>query len=85
MLFYMCVFPGVVKNSPTNAGFPGSSVSKESACNSGDLGSIPGSGRSPGEGNGYPFQYYCLKISMDRGAWWTTVHGGTKRQTELSN
>ena len=50
-------------------GFPGGSDSKESACNVGDLGSISESGRSPGEGNGYPLQYSCLENSMDRGAW----------------
>ena len=48
--------------------FPGGSDGKESACNAGDLGSIPGLGRSPGEGDGYPLQYSCLKNSMDRGA-----------------
>ena len=58
---------------------------KESACNAGDLGSIPGSGRSPGEGNGNPLQYSCLENSMDRGAQRTTVHGVTKSQTGLSN
>ena len=61
-------------------GFPGGSESKESACNAGDLGSMPGSGRSPGEGNGYPFQYSCLGNAMDRGAWKATVHGVTVRQ-----
>ena len=50
-------------------GFPYSSVSKESACSSGDPGSIPGLGRSPGEGNGDPLQYPCLENLMDRGAW----------------
>ena len=55
--------------------------SKESASNVGDLTSIPGSGRS-GEGNGYPLQYSCLENSMDRGAWWATVHGVTKSQTQ---
>ena len=50
-------------------GFPGGSEGKESACNAGGLGSIPRSGRSPGEGNGYPHQYSCLENSMDRGAW----------------
>ena len=55
-------------------GFPGSSDSKEPACNAGDLGSIPGSGRSPGEGNGKPLQYSYLKNSMDRGAWWAIAH-----------
>ena len=49
--------------------FPGGSNGKESTCNAGDLGSIPGLGRSPGEGNGYSFQYSCLENSMDRGAW----------------
>ena len=55
-------------------GFPHSSVGKESACNAGNLGSIPGSGRSPGEGNGYPLQYSCLENPIDRGAWETTLH-----------
>ena len=58
---------------------------KESACNSGDLGSIPGSGRSPGERHGNPLQYLCLENSMDRGAWQATVHGVAKIQTRLSN
>ena len=58
--------------------FPGSSVGKESACNAGDLGTIPGLARSPGEGNGKPLQYSCLGNPMDRGAWQTTVHGVTR-------
>ena len=58
--------------------FPGGSDGKESACNAGDLESIPGSGRCPGEGNGYPFLYSCLENSTDRGTWWATVHGVTK-------
>ena len=49
--------------------------------NAGDLGSIPGSGRSPGEGNGNPLQYSCLENPMDGGAWWATVHGVAKSQT----
>ena len=57
---------------------PGGSDSKESACNVGDLGSIPGLGRSPGEGNGNPLQYSCLENPVDRGAWWATVHKVTK-------
>ena len=65
--------------------FPHSSVGKESACNAGDLGSIPGLGRSPGEGNGNPLQYSSLENSMDRGAWWAIVHGVTKSRTQLSN
>ena len=56
-------------------GFPGGSDSKESTCNAGDLGSIPGSRRSAGEGNGNPLQYSCLGNPMDRGAWRATVHG----------
>ena len=59
-------------------GFPGGSDSKESACNAGDLGSIPGSGRSPGEENGNLLQYSCLGNPMDRGVWRATVHGVTK-------
>ena len=58
---------------------------QESACNAGDLGSIPGSGRSPGEGNGNPLQYSCLENPMDRGTWWATVHGVTKSWTQLSD
>ena len=59
-------------------GFPGGSDDKESVCNVGDLGSIPGSGRSPGEGNGNPLQYSSLENPMDRGAWRATVHGVTE-------
>ena len=66
-------------------GFPDSSVGKESVCNAGDSGLIPGSGRSPGEANGYPPQYSCLGNSMDRGACHATVYGVTKSQTQLSN
>ena len=66
-------------------GFPGGSDSKASARNVGDPGSIPGSVRSPGEGNGNPLQYSCLENSMDGGAWWATVHGVTKSQSQLSN
>ena len=54
-------------------GFPGDSDVKESACKAGDLGSIPGLGISPGEGNGYSLQYSFLENSMDRGTWWATV------------
>ena len=59
--------------------FPGGSDTEESACNAGDLGSIPGSG------SGNPLQYSCLKNSMNRGAWWATVHGVTKSHTQLSD
>ena len=58
-------------------GFPGGSHGEESTCNAGDLGSIRGSGRSPGEGNGYWLQYSCLGNPMDKGAQWATVHGVT--------
>ena len=71
--------------TPVFLGFPGGSDSKESTCNAGDLGSIPGLGRSPGEGNGYPLQYSCLEYPMDRGAWRATVHRVTKSQTRLSD
>ena len=62
-------------------GFTGGSESKESACNAGDLGSGPGLGRSPGEGDGHPLQYSCLENPMDRGVWQATVHGTAKIQT----
>ena len=61
------------------------SDSKESACNAGELGLIPGSGRSSGEGNGNPQQCSCLENPMDRGAWQATVHGVAKSLTQLSN
>ena len=64
---------------------PDGSDGKESVCNAGDLGLTPGSGRSPGEGKGYPLQDPCLENPMDRGAWWATVHGVTKCQTQLCN
>ena len=56
-------------------GFPGNSNGKQSACNVRDLGSRPGSGRSPAEGHGSPLQYSCLENPMDRGAWQATIHG----------
>ena len=62
----------VVENRPANAG------------DIRDVGSIPGLGRSPKEGNGNPLQYSCLENSMDRGAWWATAHGVTKSQARLS-
>ena len=64
---------------------PGGLDNKEPACNAGDLGSIPGLGRAPGEGNGNPLQYSCLENSMDGGAWQATVHGVAKSQTRLSD
>ena len=65
--------------------FPDGSDSKESACSAGDRGLIPGSGRSPGEGNGYPLQYSCLENSMDRGAWEPTILGFAKSRTQLDD
>ena len=59
-------------------GFPGGSDGKESPGNAGDMGSIPGLGKSPGEGNGNPLQYSCLENSMDKGAWQAIVRGVTK-------
>ena len=63
------------------SGFPCGSAGKESACKAGDLGSIPGSGRSPGEGHGNPLQYSCLENAMDRGAWRATVNGIAESDT----
>ena len=65
--------------------FPCSSLSKESACNAGDLGLIPGLGRFPKEGNSNQLQYLCLENLMDREAWWAAVHGVAKSQARLSN
>ena len=62
-------------------GFPSGSDGKESTYNAGDLSSIPGSGKSPGEGNDYPLQNFCLENSMDKGAWRATVHGVAKGRT----
>ena len=66
-------------------GFPGGSEVKASACNEGDLGSIPGLGRSPREGNGNPLQYSSLENPMDGEAWWATVRGVAKSRTRLSD
>ena len=63
----------MIKNMPANAG------------STRDAGSIPGSGRSPGEGNGNTLQHSCLENSIDRGAWWATIHRVAKSQTQLSN
>ena len=75
-------FPGT---PVPHKGFSDGSDGKESACNSGDPGLIPGLGRSPEEGNGYPLQYSCLENFIDKGAWWATVHRVAKSQTQLSN
>ena len=66
-------------------GFPGGSDGKEPACNTGDLGSIPVSGKFPGEGRGSLLQYSCLGNPMDRGAWGSIVHGVAESQTQLSS
>ena len=66
-------------------GFPGSSNNKKSACNGGDLGLIPGLGRSPGGQHGNPLQYSCLENPMDRGSWQATVRGVAKGWTQLSD
>ena len=68
-------------NDPVDVGSPVSTVVKNLLANAGDAGSTPGSGRSPGEGNGNPLQYSCL----DRGAWWATVHGVANSRTRLSD
>ena len=73
--------------SGSRLAFPDGSAGEESACcagDKGDTGSIPESGRSPGEGNGNPLQYSCLENPMDRGAWRATVHGVAKGRTRLS-
>ena len=74
ILVISCLFD----NSYSDRGFPGGAEVKASACNVGDLGSIPGLGRSPGEGNGNPLQYSCLENPVDGGAWWATVHGSQR-------
>ena len=66
-------------------GFPGGSTSKASACDAGDVGLVPGSGRPPGERNGNPLQYSCLENPMDRGAWRVTVCGVAKNRTRRSD
>ena len=69
------LFPGPCSYSVPFIGLPGSSDSKEFPCSAGDLGLIPGLGRSPGEGNSNPPKYFYLENSKDKGAWWATVHG----------
>ena len=92
MPLYMChwVFPKnknffFINHSMIIKGFPGDSDGEESTCNAGDLGSLPGLGRSPGGGHGNPLQYSCLENPMDRGAWWATFHGVSKSWTQLNN
>ena len=69
----------------TKYGLPGGSTVKNPPANAGDVGSIPGSGRSPGGGHGNPLQDSCLENPMDRGAWWATAHGVAESQTRLSD
>ena len=66
-------------------GFPGGTDGKESTCHVGNPSSIPGSGSSPGEGNGNPSQYSCLENSRDRGAWWATAHRVTESRAQLTD
>ena len=82
--FFILILPTILLHRHLDYwGFPGGSDGKEFACNAGDLGSIPGSGRAPGEGNGNPLQDSCLENLTDEGAW--QVHGVVKSQTRLSN
>ena len=74
---------GIIQTFPRS--FPGGSDDKESACDVGDLGSIPGLGRSHGEGKGCPLQHSCLENPLDRGNWWAIVHGVVKSWTRLSD
>ena len=94
---HLCLTPnfgreGIYYLPIKSSGFPGNSAVKEFTCNAGDMGSTPGSGSFPGEGNGNPLRYSCLENPMDREVWWTTVHGvarirhdlATKQQQKLS-
>ena len=74
-------FEGIWMDLEIIMGLPCDSAGKESACNVGDPDLIPGSGRSHGEGNGYPLQYSCLENSMNRGAWRAAVHGVAELDT----
>ena len=86
MVWYSCLFNfPVCCDLHSQRDFPGAKDGKMSACNVGDLGSIPGLGRSLGERNGYPLQYSCLENPMERGAWRAIGHGVTKSQTLLSD
>ena len=85
LLFYILTWEAVTWWLLVCYKLPGGSEVKASAWNVGDSGLIPGSGRSPGEGNGNPLQYSCLENPTDRGAWWVTVHGVAKSQTWLND
>ena len=82
-IYYVPIKPNCLHSFKNKLDFPGGSNSKESACNAGDLGLIPESGRCPGEGNGNPLQCSYLENSIDRGAWQTTDHGITKSGTQV--
>ena len=84
-LFYVLLAKTSFLPTHSCMGFPWGPAGKESACNEGDLGSIPGLGRPPGEGKDYPLQYFCLESSMDRGAWRATVHGLQRVRQDWSN
>ena len=86
-VFYVKHWLGKIKRPSFNRArsFPSGSDGKESACNAGGLGSITGSRRFPGEGNGHPLQYSCLENSLDRGACWATVQRVAKGRTRLSD
>ena len=77
--------PAKINSSFGNKGFPGGTEEKNLPANAGDAGLIPGSGRSLGGGNGNSLQYPCLENPKDRGAWWTSVCGVAKSQTQLSD
>ena len=81
--FFQATLAKVETSRTIQPGFPAGSVEKESTCNAGDMGSIPGLGRYPGEGNGNPLQYSCLENPVDRGAWWAVVHRVTQSRTRL--
>ena len=82
---YVKIYPSALLiQTEQNDCFAGGSDGKESACNVGDLGSIPGLGRHLGEGNGNPFQFSCLENPVDRGSWRAAVYGVTKSRTQLS-
>ena len=79
------MFSGSILGTVSYQGLPRWLSGKESACQAGDMGSVPGSRKTPGGGNGNPLQYSCLENPMDRGVWRATVHGAAKSRTRLSN
>ena len=85
VLCHYCHLERPTVTAPAFMRFPGGSEVKALASNAGDSGLIPGSGRSPGEGNGNPLQYSCLEDPMDGEAWWATIHGVSKSRTWLSD